>query len=304
LEAYDAVVLGDSFAEGSRVTDGDCWPDKLSQASGLSVYNLGMSGYAPQHYLASLVEVGLALHPKTVFCLLYEGNDVRSAKVTSKPESRKDRLFKSSPLRQKLDDLILGAFAPIGAKRQLKELEMLSWLPLSVSAEGSGPHYAFAPKQLLSLCVDPESLVNGKRWKATTEILRDMNARCVAAGAELVLVYAPTKAHVVLPLVADRLPAEKVHAFAALRAKDSLPPPQQFLESLPDRMDAYETVAQQWCEEEGIEFISLTPPLRQAAAAGRQIYYTYDQHWTPVGHEVVAQVVARYCINRANDSGA
>lgn len=67
LEVYDAVVLGDSFAEGSRVTDGDSWPNQLSQASGLAVYNLGMSGYAPQHYLASLVEVGLALHPKTVF---------------------------------------------------------------------------------------------------------------------------------------------------------------------------------------------------------------------------------------------
>lgn len=304
LEIYDAVVLGDSFAEGSGVTDGDSWPDKLSQASGLSVYNLGMSGYAPQHYLASLVEVGLALHPKTVFCLLYEGNDVRSARVTNRPESRADRLFKSSPLRQKLDDLIVDTFAPIGAQRELKELEMLSWLPVSLSAEGAGPHYAFAPKQLLSLYVDAETLVNGKRWKATTEILRDMNARCVAAGAELVLVYAPTKAHVVLPLVADQLPAEKVHAFAALRAKNPLPPPQRFLQTLPDKMDAYETIAQRWCDEEGIDFVSLTPPLRKAIATGRQIYYTYDQHWTPVGHEVVAQVVARYCMNRANDSGA
>jgi len=109
---------------------------------------------------------------------------------------------------------------------------------------------------------------------------------------------------VVLPLVVDQLPAEKVHAFAALRAKSALPDPQRFLKTLPIKMDTYETVAQQWCAEEGIEFISLTPPLRQAAALGRQIYYTYDQHWTPVGHEVVAAVVARYCMNRVHDSGA
>ncbi len=83
-EQYEVVVLGDSFAEGSRVSDEHAWPAQLAEMSGLSVYNLGMSGYDPIHYLASLREYGLALGPRYVLCMLYEGNDFRSAKSDRK----------------------------------------------------------------------------------------------------------------------------------------------------------------------------------------------------------------------------
>ncbi|MFQ5491328.1 MAG: hypothetical protein ACE5GE_11455, partial [Phycisphaerae bacterium] len=65
-DQYDVIVLGDSFAEGSRVPDDVPWPVQLAKATGLSVYNLGISGYAPHHALAALKQFGLALKPKWV----------------------------------------------------------------------------------------------------------------------------------------------------------------------------------------------------------------------------------------------
>jgi hypothetical protein len=38
--------------------------------------------------------------------------------------------------------------------------------------------------------------------------------------------------------------------------------------------------------------VSATEPLRRAIAAGEQVYFTYDQHWTRLGHEVAARLVA------------
>jgi hypothetical protein len=53
-------------------------------------------------------------------------------------------------------------------------------------------------------------------------------------------------------------------------------------------------VAEAFCRDKGIEFVSLTGPLRQKIAQGLQAYYTHDRHWTPVGHEIAAETLCRY----------
>jgi hypothetical protein len=51
-------------------------------------------------------------------------------------------------------------------------------------------------------------------------------------------------------------------------------------------------VFQEYCRENGIAFINLTEPLREETRKGVQTYYTFDQHWTPHGHEVVARYLS------------
>jgi hypothetical protein len=60
---------------------------------------------------------------------------------------------------------------------------------------------------------------------------------------------------------------------------------------LRSRLEAKESVIADWCREESIPFFSTTQALRDAIAAGQQAYYSYDQHWTPVGHDVVGRAV-------------
>ena len=46
--------------------------------------------------------------------------------------------------------------------------------------------------------------------------------------------------------------------------------------------------------QQAIEFVSLTQPLRKGISSGEQAYFTFDQHWTPVGQEIVAEVLNNY----------
>ena len=65
----------------------------------------------------------------------------------------------------------------------------------------------------------------------------------------MVIVYAPSKAHVVLPAIADRLPAEKVARFTGISYDDPMPRADIFLENLMNNIDARETLVRRWCAE-------------------------------------------------------
>lgn len=298
-EQWDIVVLGDSFAEGSHVSDEHVWPKRLAAKSGLGVYNLAISGYDPVHYLDALKQYGLSLKPRYVLCMLCEGNDFRSAKSDRKRKSpsfskRLKRYFKQSPLISAMDDLLIETFGPLNCAGDVEGVEMLDWLPVAIPQGADARHYAFAPKQLRDLYPSRTEFAADRHWLNSRALLAEMNHLCVTADVQFIIVYAPTKAHVVLPAVADRLPAEKVRAFTALSYKKDLPEPAIFLAELLEHIDARESVVGQWCRRESVPFISVTRALRDAAVGGAQVYYTYDQHWTPVGHEHVAELVYRF----------
>jgi hypothetical protein len=294
LDKYDVVALGDSFTEGSRVKDDQPWPVQFARLSGLTVCNLGMSGYAPQHYLAALKDPGLSLQPRQVMCLIFEGNDFRSAKRITKAPSEWRRFFKRSPIVQAIDEFLIRRLGPIGADSRTDGLEMLSWLPLAYPPGPQASYYSFEPSVLVKHDISQPQFEEGKYWNRARYNLEQIHELCGQAGAELIIVYAPTKPHVVLPLVADTLPAKKVQAFVALRAKRELPEPPDFLQQLLDNLDVKETVLADWCRANSIPLVSLTGPLRDSVRRGQQPYYTYNEHWTPVGHTVAAQALYRF----------
>jgi hypothetical protein len=76
----------------------------------------------------------------------------------------------------------------------------------------------------------------------------------------------------------------------ALKDKN-LPPPKELMDALPCRINICETATEEFCRAESIIFVSLSQPLQQAIAQGQQAYFTYDQHWTPVGHQIVADAL-------------
>lgn len=299
LEQADVVTLGDSFTEGSNVSDEHAWPARLGAVLGRPVCNLGMSGYDPLHYLESLKDTGLALRPKVVLCMLYEGNDFRSTDSDAKRRApsfskRLTDYLDRSPVIRASDQLLIRLFGPIGAEAPLADASRIDWLPLAIPPGASAKYYAFEPKQLRDLYVSAEDFAADKHWLNPRGQLAEMNARCREAGATFVVLFAPTKAHVTFPLVADRVDPAKVRAFTAISLKGELPEPRDFLHELEQSVEAREQVVGRWCEKENIPFLGLTSSLRTAAQAGTQVYYTYDQHWTPAGHEVVARVVDEF----------
>lgn len=298
-EACDIVTVGDSFTEGSRVSDGDEWPARLAATTGEKIYNVGISGYGLPEYVAAVKTFGLPRRPRVVVCMLYEGNDFRSTTTQAMRGVTLRQMVKASPLLMKLDDAILRGLGPIGAESAARGLDMLAWQPLALPEGPSARYYAFAPKQLLELFAEAETFQAGEAWFASKGLLKELNQACRAAGATLVVAYAPTKAHVVFPAAADRLPGKDVLAYCRLRYKKELPPADRICREIAAALDKRESIISQWCAQASIRFVSLTSALREACIAGRPCYYTYDQHWSPIGHEVAARALSAWITSQA-----
>jgi hypothetical protein len=70
----ELVIVGDSYAQGQCVPQGQDLAGRL-RAGGHTAVSLGCGGNGPLLELATLVEYGLALNPRLVLWLYYEGND-------------------------------------------------------------------------------------------------------------------------------------------------------------------------------------------------------------------------------------
>jgi len=318
LDKYDVVVLGDSFTEGSNVSDEQVWPVLFAKKSNLTVYNLGMSGGSPVTYLETLKRFGLGLSPKMVVCMLYEGNDFRAANFSPEKSDRNwslRNLLKTSPLRQSIMSAFIRYLGPINCNRQEKfdagsnkinsffpsyPLYAVSWLPLAIPDGPEAKYYAFKVKRLLAHFISKDDFLNSGGVKATFNILGEVKKMCDENNIRMIIMYAPDKPHIILPLVSDKVSPEKLRAFMALK-EDNLPPNDELMETVLKYLSIQETVFEEFCRRESIEFAILTEPLCQKILEGRQAYFTYDQHWTPIGQEVAANTLYLYIKNNQKE---
>jgi len=336
LERYDVVVLGDSFAEGSHVTDDDVWPALLTQKSSLTVYNLGMSSGHPGTCLETLKKFGPELSPKIALCLLYEGNDFRESNFeeANSLSNQIEHYFKTSPIRNALKNLLIRCFGSAPAARPVRNslvgeagprvdrisngarpttdtnkpaepdentalgppdqsTNPVSWLPVPVPEGPDGKYYTFKVKSLLEHFVTDRQFLGEKGTKNTFAALREIKKISAEKDVRLIIAYAPDKPHVLLPLIARTVSPGQLRAFMALK-ENKLPPADKLLDVLLPRLNVQESAVRDFCRTESIEFISLTEPLRRIIAEGAQAYFTYDQHWTPIGHKIVAETICQY----------
>ena len=290
----EIVTLGDSYTEGSRVDDSEPWPVLLEKITGRSVYNLGISGASPSYYLNVLQAYGLELKPEVVICMLYEGNDfrVQKSRAVSRRWSWPRKIFKQSPIRLALKRTMIRLLGPVNASAALADTEPIAWLPVAVPLGPDACYYAFQVKDLTQLYLSPQQLRNSHRWQDVSATLNRLIETCRQHDIRLIFTYAPSKPPVVLPLAGQQISDGQLHAFASYRL-DNLPPPRRFKQLLYEHLSGQESLLAQFCEQKGVEFVSSTADLRLAMADGVQVYYTYDQHWTARGHQVVAEAVNR-----------
>ncbi len=306
LKSCDVAVLGDSFAEGTGISDDLVWPVLLGQSRGWSVYNFAMSGTSPPAYLDILQQYGLELKPRIVICLLYEGNDFRDVNYQASnleaPRPTLGRIiFYGSPIRAKLKKLMIRTFGPIHCDRfdinpailadPRHTMYAVSWLPMVVPPNGGNP-YAIELKRMLELYRSREALAASRGVLKTQEIVVKIEELCLNNNIRLIVVYAPDKSQVVLTAGREWLDADRLRAFMGLKERN-LPQGEKLVSEVLGRLDGLESVMEDFCRRKGVEFISLTGPLREAMLAGKRVYFTYDQHISPEGHRIVAQVLAK-----------
>jgi hypothetical protein len=304
---WDVVVSGDSFAEGSMVSDDEVWSARLAAALGRRVRNVAMSGATPEVYLNNLLAFGRAGAPRLAVVSVYEGNDFKphepvqvalpgSGASSEGPSARlaawRRLAFEDSPLRARLKRTLLGSLGPLRREAPIPPDPGLSWMPIEIEGPAGRHHYAFEPKALLRLLVQRERFESSPAWTDNAAAFRAIARWAQAEGVALLFVYVPSKPHVVMPLVLDRISPEALRAFAAFQAR-KLPPAERFAEQVARELDTTERVFLDFCAAEALRCVSATEALRGEIAAGRQVYFTYDQHWTRLGHEVAADLLAR-----------
>jgi hypothetical protein len=76
LDRADIVLIGDSFVEGTRVTQAEILSELLVERVAVPVANFGQSDYGPTHELRVLRKLALDLRPRIVVWFFYEGNDI------------------------------------------------------------------------------------------------------------------------------------------------------------------------------------------------------------------------------------
>jgi len=311
LSQYDIVVTGDSFVAGSHVSDEQAWVHLLQKQMNTTIYNLGVSGSDPGNYYNNFMLLGKQLKPKLVLFMLYEGNDFKkiSPLVTIGEESTQGESA-ATPEKSLADQIsYLAAASPVtlGLRRLSAEVlettcsdapvpgyaEAVGFMPIKVST-GERPHYyGFEPKRLTYLYEEKDAFRQSRSWRGVVDIMQRLVTLGEQEGFKVLFLYAPSTPHVVMPLVKDTIPADQLRNFAAFD-EDNLPDAETFKKNVFDWMDNEQNVFLEHCADQRFNCLALTEALQQATAKGEQMYYSYDQHWTPDGNRVVAETIATH----------
>lgn len=75
----DIVAIGDSYTYGVSATREGSWPQQLGVDLGEPVYNMGLGGYGPLHYLHLAQTTAKSLKPRLMVVGFYFGNDLMDA---------------------------------------------------------------------------------------------------------------------------------------------------------------------------------------------------------------------------------
>jgi hypothetical protein len=246
------------------------------------------------------VQLGLQFKPETVIFMIYEGNDFKSTQrdVEEKKEVSLEEeisvMTKNSPVTAGLRRFSNQVLELINSDAPVPDYETrLGWMPVGIKSNSREIHYSFKPKRVSYLYNTYDEFQRSSEWDFAADIFRKMKQVAKQNDIRLLIVYAPSKPHVVLPIAEKDIPAQQLHNFMTYREK-SLPAPDVLKQELLDRLNSQEEVVRDFCEGEGIEFLSTTNLLQQQTGAGVQTYYTYDQHWTPKGNELIARLISDY----------
>ena len=260
----DIVVIGDSFVEGTYVPQDELITGVLANRLGERVANLGVIAYGPQQELAVLRRYALPLRPRTVVWVFFEGNDLKDAlryeQIHANPGPAIARKY-SFRGRSFTKNAIQFASRLLGDPKP-SALARAAWVQ---DRRGHRVRIYFLYQGAALTPASDHAL------ELTRDALAAAHELTTAQGARLVVAFAPDKYRVFKDFCEFEPGAEAAS---------------WVLSDLPERL---RLIVQSI--DPGIEFVDLTPPLRDAARAGDLPYARDDAHWSALGHRIAADAV-------------
>jgi lysophospholipase L1-like esterase len=270
----EIVVLGDSLAFGYGVEDDAAWPAILDRAlPQLRVINLGLIGAGPQQYLRVYETFGRQLRPRLLLVGLFVGNDFWDTVLY-------DRWLASGGEGNYMvwRDFGRGSTDEFNVRYLKQTLRKHSYVyDLLRHARSVYRDWRSSEPRLLQLVdgsrlqLRPSYLASRARaadpdhpaFQLVLHALECIQEIAKASGSHVLFVFQPTKEEVYMPLLGE-----------------VAPDPGQSLRAALDRLE--------------LDYLDLTPPFRQRAKIGEQLFFEEDGHPNRQGYQLIAhEVLAR-----------
>lgn len=273
LNRSDIALIGDSYIEGAYVSDEETVAVRLHELTGLTVVNLGVSGYGSLQELKVIEKYALPLGPRMVAWFFFEGNDLDDDQVFENAMAYERGVPAPNtpqPASLRWRNFVNRSFT---ANAFLQLREMADWLvPNNTSSFGwfrerGGAVHRFYFYDFYA--TRGFGAYERERFETTKATFRRGNEICREQGVRLVVFYVPMK-------------------FKVYGDFCTFPAGSPCVGWHPWNLEARFA---EFCRAAGIEFVSLTEPMHRAAAAGEVLYAPEDSHWNAAGHTFVARQV-------------
>lgn len=298
-DKYDIVIAGDSFTVRTAPVT---WIERLEADAGQEILTLGAPSWSTLNEIEAIRQFGLDKQPKYLLLMFFEGNDIiNTAQYLERRDSGLDwREFdmQDVPLRRRLLTPHMVAYF---------------WQQLFPPPEEDPPHYrypivanteagpietVFKDIHLLPLSADYETLAASDEFTAVKNALTAFNEEVAAQGAQLVVVYIPSKEHVLWSRVWDEVDVNNVlerTVTVTLSEGDhgrlQWEPTFLSYDRFSETTQAQEQLLSDFTAEAGIQFLNLTPIFWQGSIENGALYHYGDPHWNQAGNDLAADAI-------------
>jgi hypothetical protein len=308
----DIITIGDSFTKGIEVAASDRWVDRVSDSTGLEIYNLGQGGFGPSQAVELYRRYGGRVEHWGVVLGIFGLNDVSDeenfAQFQESGHTVKGWAYvkagqayprRSFGLLQLFPQTRVGGgeIIQIGGKiipAPKKEIEPIEVsLGASTGRLGYHPDLGFRGYQLATQ--EPDTLPGVVALLGAIERLA---RQCRECRKELAVLYFPSKQSIHPP----NSPNQPQWSDWLRLSIPSLRGPDCDAKALRDAGErvlrgdlVLESLVERKARQLGVAFLSLRAGLQRCnEETGELVYFCLDSHWNDRGHECVGRCVSQW----------
>ncbi len=262
LKDASIVVIGDSFVESLLTSREDHFVTLLEKETGRTVRNLGQLWYGPQQELEVLRRYALPNKPQTIIWMFFEGNDL----------SDYLRYEKQEKIWHWQQENLRGFFERSFTKNIL--LRVRSLFSQKAEREVANSSLCSSSKEVSVALYFYYNEIEQSReildaLSETKGIIKEAYLKSLSTGSRFIFTFLPSKARVYKSLCTPKGDT-RMNEWLAKELR-------RYVEE--ELSEAY--------------YVDLTEPLLTASKESGLTYFTDDTHWTPLGHKVVANTLAK-----------